>query len=203
MPKDLVPSVARSSCIRSRRAIRDMIHANLSGGMVVFRTIILVLMTFAIVAACDRSTWPPNRAQLARIFDQKKATFVQFEQEMAADGLLRMSPGVFSEMARNPTIPSLPSDQASKYLSLFDRAQMFVSIVRLKEATQFELMIENVGPRLYLSRFIHTTADDSLPNCAPSMQQMACGTCSIHLERDWHLEYSWFPASPDAEAREC
>jgi len=140
---------------------------------------------------------------MARIFAQQKATFVALEREMTADGLLRMSPGVFSEMARNPAIPGLPSKQAAKYLGLFEQAQMFVSVVRRTEATEFELMIENVGPRLYLSRFIHTSADDTLPKCGPDMQHMACGTCSIRLERDWHLEYSWFPASPEAEARDC
>lgn len=169
----------------------------------VFRTIILVLMTFAIVAACGRSAWPPNRAQLARIFDQQKATFVEIEQEMAADGLLRMSPGVFSEMERNPTIPKLPSDQANKYVTLFDRTQMYVDVMRRGSSTEFELMIENVGPRLYLFRFIHTSQYDSLPNCAPDMQQMACGSCSIHLEKDWLLGYSWFPANPADEARDC
>ena len=171
--------------------------------MVIFRATILVLMTIAIVAACDRSTWPPDQAQLARIFDQQKATFVLIEQEMASDGLLRMSPDVFSEMARNPTIPKLPSNQANKYVSLFDRTQIYLNVMRLEESTKFELMIENVGPRLYLSRFIHTSTNDSLPNCAPAMQQMACGSCFIHLESDWLLEYNWFPANPDDEARDC
>ena len=180
-----------------------MIQANPSGGMVIFRTIILVFMTFAIVAACGRLAWPPNQAQLARIFDQQKATFVEIEQEMASDGLLRLSPGVFSEMARNPTIPKLPSDQANKYMTLFDRTQMYVNVMRSGASTEFELLIESVGPRLYLFRFIHTAKNDSLPNCAPDMQQMACGSCSIHLERDWLLKYSWFPANPDDEAREC
>jgi hypothetical protein len=87
----------------------------------IFRATILVLMTTSIVVACDRPTWPPNQAQLGRLFDQQKATFALIEQEMAADGLLRM----------------------------------------------------------------------------------ACGSCSIHLERDWILEYNWFPANPDDEAREC
>ena len=49
----------------------------------VFRTIILAFTTLAAVLACDRSTWPPNHAQMARIFEQQKATFVKLEQEMA------------------------------------------------------------------------------------------------------------------------
>ena len=122
---------------------------------------------------------------------------------MAADGLLRMSPGVFSEMARNSTIPKLPSNQVDKYLALFDRVQMFVSVVRLAESTEFELMIENVGPRLYLTRFIHSAQDNTLPNCVLTMDQLACGTCSIKLERGWLVEYNWFPANPDEEARQC
>ena len=58
-----------------------------------------------------------------------------------------------------------PSNQADKYLALFDRVQMFVSVVRLAESTEFELMIENVGPRLYLTRFIHSAQDNTLPKC--------------------------------------
>jgi len=160
-------------------------------------------MIIAAVPACDRSTWPPNQAEMARIFEQQKATVVALEHEMAVDGFLRMSPGVFSEMARNPTIPKLPSNQADKYLALFDRVQMFVSVVRLAESTEFELMIENVGPRLYLTRFIHTAKDNTLPKCVLTMDQLACGTCSIELEQDWLVEYRWFPANPDEEARQC
>ncbi len=165
---------------------------------------ILVLFILAIAAACDRSTaWPPQRAQLAQVFDQQKATFVLIEQEMAADGLLRMGPALFAQSARNPTIPKLPSNQAKKYLDLFERVEMFVSVVRHDESTEFELLIENIGPRLYVSRFIHGAQYEPLPNCAPTMQEMACGSCSIHLERDWLLEYNWFPASPEDEARDC
>jgi len=140
---------------------------------------------------------------MADLFEQKKAVFLEIEREMAADGLLRMSQGVFSEMARNPTIPTLPTNQANKYLALFDRTQMFVSVVRHDQSTEFELIIENVGPRLYLSRFIHATTFKSLPKCAANMEQMACGSCAIELERDWQLEYSWFPADPDEEASRC
>lgn len=140
---------------------------------------------------------------MVRIFEQQKATFVELEHEMTVDGFLRMSPAVFSEMARNPTIPKLPSNQADKYLALFDRVQMFVSVVRLADSTEFELMIENVGPRLYLTRFIHSAQDNNLPKCVLTMDQLACGTCSIELEQDWLLEYRWFPADPDEEARQC
>lgn len=140
---------------------------------------------------------------MTRLFERQKANFLEIEHEMATDGLLRMSPGVFSEMARNPTIPKLPSKQAEKYLTLFDRAQMFVSVVRRDESTEFELMIESVGPRLFLSRFIHSATFEPLPKCAATMEQMVCGSCSIHLESDWQLEYSWFPANPEEEARRC
>jgi len=160
-------------------------------------------MAISITVACGRSTWPPNQAQLARLFDQQKATFERIEQEMTSDGLLRMGQGVLAETARNPTIPKLPSNKANKYVTLFDQTQMYLNVMRLGESTEFELLIQNVGPRLYLPRYIHTSVNDSLPNCAPAMQQMACGSCSIHLESDWLLEYSWFPANPDVEAREC
>ena len=168
-----------------------------------FRAAITFLIVILFAVACGRSTWPPNQAQLARLFVQQKATFVQIEQEMASDGLLRMGQGVLSETARNPTIPKLPSNQASKYVSLLDRTQMYLNVMRRKESTEFELLIQNIGPRLYLPRYIHTSTNGALPNCAPAMEQMACGTCSIHLERDWLLEYSWFPANPEVEAREC
>jgi hypothetical protein len=168
-----------------------------------FRAFILGFLSIAAVSGCERSTWPPNQAEMDRIFEQKKATFVELEQQMAADGLLRMSPGVFSEMERNPTILNLPSNQAEKYLTLFKQAQIFVSVVRHEEATEFEMMIESVGPRLYLSRFVHSALDRSLPKCAESMGQLACGVCGIDLERDWLVEHSWFPADPDEEARQC
>jgi hypothetical protein len=61
---------------------------------------------------------------------------VQIEQEMASDGLLRMGQGVLSETARNPTIPKLPSNQASKYVSLLDRTQMYLNVMRRKESTE-------------------------------------------------------------------
>jgi hypothetical protein len=169
-----------------------------------FQAAILISLTLAIATACDRSTaWPPHQAQLARVFDQQKATFELIEREMAADGLLRMGPAFFSRTARNPIIPKLPSSQADKYVTLFDSTQMYLSVTRLEQATEFELLIQNVGPRLYLSRFIHTSMDDSLLNCAPAMQHAACGACSIPLEAEWLLEYSWFPANPDDEARQC
>jgi len=173
------------------------------GGVLRVQAAILFLLILA-SASCDRSTaWPPHQAQLVRVFDQQKATFELIEQEMAADGLLRMAPAFFAKTARNPTIPKLPSNQADKYVTLFDSTQMYLSVTRLEQATEFELLIQNVGPRLYLSRFIHTTKDYSLANCAPAMQQTPCGACSIPLETEWLLEYSWFPANPDVEAREC
>jgi hypothetical protein len=169
------------------------------------RAAILILFTFVIAPACDRSAtaWPPHQAQLAHVFDRHKATFILIEQEMAADGLLRMAPALFSETARNPGIPKLPSNQVSKYVALFDSTQMYLYVTRLEQSTSFEMLIQNVGPRLYLSRFIHTAIDNSLRNCAPAMQHMACGSCSIPLEPEWLLEYDWFPANPEAEAREC
>ena len=167
------------------------------------QTAILFLLILAI-AGCDRSTsWPPHQAQLAQVFDQQKATFESIEQEMVADGLLRMAPAIFAETARNPISPELPSNQADKYVTLFDSTQMYLSVTRREQVTEFELLIRNVGPRLYLSRFIHTSTDYSLPSCEPAMQQAACGACSIPLETEWLLEYSWFPANPDDEAREC
>ena len=106
-------------------------------------------------------------------------------------------------MERHPTIPKLPSTQANKYAALFESTQMYLDVTRHEQSTAFELLLQNVGPRLYLSRFIHTYADDTLPNCSPMLQQHACGACSIRLEKEWLLEYSWFPANPEAEAREC
>lgn len=168
------------------------------------RAAILIMLMLAIATACEKSTaWPPHQAQLAHVFDQHKATFVLIEQEMAADGLLRMGPAIFARTARNPTVPKLPSKQNDKYVTLFDSTQMYLSVTRQEQSTEFELLIQNVGPRLYLSRFIHTTTEYSLPNCAPAMQQAACGACSIPLETEWLIEYSWFPASPEVEAREC
>ncbi len=128
---------------------------------------------------------------------------MRIEREMAADGLLRMAPALFSEASRNPGVPKLPSSQADKYAALFDSTQMYLYVTRLEQSTSFEMLIQNDGPRLYLPRFIHTTTDDALPNCAPAMQRTACGVCSIRLEAEWLLEYNWFPANPEVEAREC
>jgi hypothetical protein len=179
-------------------------NAGLPGNALRTRTIILIAIALHILVACDKSTaWPPNRAQLAQVFDQQKATFIVIEEEMVSDDLKRMGPVVFSQMERNPAIPKLPSTQASKYAALFESTQMYLDVTRLERSTAFELLLQNVGPRLYLSRFIHTSIDYALPNCAPAMQQASCGSCSIRLERDWLLEYSWFPANPEDEAREC
>lgn len=165
---------------------------------------ILVLFLVVIASACEQSTaWPPHQAELTHVFAQHKATFIVIEQEMAADGLLRMAPALFSEKARNPVIPKLPSSQSDKYATLFDSTQMYLYVTRLAESTSFEMLIQSDGPRLYLPRFIHTSRDGSLPNCRPAMQQQSCGACSIRLEDDWLLEYSWFPADPEVEAREC
>jgi len=180
-----------------------MILLPIGGETLILKTVTAGLVIAAIVSACGGSGWPPSQARTARLFEQQKETFLEIEREMAADGLLRMSPGVFSEMARNPTIPALPPKQATKYLTLFDRTQVFVSVVRHQHSTEFELLIENIGPRLYLSRFIHAATFESLPGCSAELQQLACGTCAIDLERDWQLEYSWFPADPDEEARRC
>jgi hypothetical protein len=114
-----------------------------------------------------------------------------------------MAPAIFAETKRNPGISKLPSPQLAKYAALFDTTQMYLYVTRLEQSTLFEMLIQNVGPRLYLSRFIHTSTNHALPNCAPSMQRMACGACSIRLEGEWLLEYNWFPANPEVEAREC
>ncbi len=80
---------------------------------------------------------------------------------------------------------------------------MYLDVTRNGRSTAFELLLQNVGPRLYLSRFIHTSSHNALPDCAPAMQRTSCGACFIKLESEWLLEYSWFPADPEIEAREC
>ena len=178
--------------------------ASLQGEELKIRAAILFSITFAFVAACEQSTaWPPRQAELSHVLAQQKATFMLIEQEMAADGLLRMAPALFSEEARNPGIPKLPNSQTDKYAALFDSTQMYLYVTRHEQSTSFEMLIQNDGPRLYLPRFIHRPTDDSPPNCRPTMQRLACGACSIRLEADWRLEYSWFPANPEDEAREC
>jgi len=168
------------------------------------RVLVLVLMSAVIVSACDRSTaWPPNQRQLIRLFDQQKATLELIEQELEADGILRMGPSIFSTATRNPGLPKLPSNQENKYVVLFDRTQVFLNVIRHRHATEFELLIQNDGPRLFLPRFVHTETNGALPDCSPTMEQMACGSCAISLESDWLLEFDWFPASPDEEARLC
>lgn len=137
------------------------------------------------------------------LFEQQKETFIVIEEEMVADGLRRMGPAIYAETDRSPAVASLPSLQTDKYAALFDSTAVYLDVTRHAESTSFELLLQNVGPRLYLSRFIHTPADDELPICSPEMQRAPCGTCSIRLERDWLLEYNWFPADPEAEASEC
>lgn len=168
------------------------------------RALVLALMPAIFVAACDRATaWPPNQRQLIRLFDRQKATLELIEQEMVADGILRMGPSIFSEIARNPGLPKLPSSQESKYIALFDSTQVYLNVVRHQHATDFELLIQNDGPRLFLPRFVHTDMNGTLPDCAATMEQMACGECAVSLESNWLLEFDWFPASPDEEARLC
>lgn len=137
------------------------------------------------------------------IFDQQKTTFMVIEEEMASDGLNRMGPVIYSQTDITPTIPKLPSTQADKYAALFESTQMYLDVTRNDRSTAFELLLQSVGPRLYLSRFIHTSSQHLLPGCAPLMQHASCGACFIELESEWLLEYDWFPADPDAEAREC
>ena len=167
-------------------------------------TSVPILIVLALGAACDGAPeWPPHQDKLALLLDQQKNTFIVIEEQMAADGLLRMGPAIYAEKARSPAIPKLPSGQTEKYVALFQSTQVYLDVTRSEQSTAFELLLQNVGRRLYLSRFIHTTTDDDLPNCAPAMRRASCGACSIRLESDWLLEYSWFPANPEDEAREC
>lgn len=122
---------------------------------------------------------------------------------MEADGILRMGPSIFSEIERNPGLPKLPASQESKYVRLFDSTRVYLNVVRHRDATEFELLIQNDGPRLFLPRFVHTDANRASPDCSTAMEQMACGGCAVSLESDWLLEFDWFPASPDEEARLC
>lgn len=168
------------------------------------RATIPVLIALGIAAACSRSgDWPPHQDQLARVFDQQKAIFVVIEAEMAADGIKRMGPAIYAETDRSPVLQELPPGQTEKYMALFDSTQIYLDVTRFEGFTRFELLLQNVGPRLYLSSFVHTIVDDRLPKCTTAMQRAACGACSIRLESGWLLEYDWFPADPEAEAREC
>ncbi len=156
------------------------------------------------LAACTESTaWPPNRSQLLHIFDQQKATFIVIEEEMASDGLTRMGPVIYSQTGSSPIVPKLASARATKYAEMFESTQMFLDVTRNDRTTAFELLLQNVGPRLYLSRFVHTSSHVALPGCVPAMQHASCGACTIEIESEWLLEYSWFPADPETEAREC
>lgn len=162
------------------------------------------LVTLAMSVACDSATeWPPHQDELELLLDQQKNTFVVIEEEMEADGLIRMGPAIYADSTRSLVMPKLPSSQTEKYVALFESTQIYLDVTRGEEATAFELLLQNVGPRLYLSRFVHRTTDDELPTCAPAMRRAACGTCSIRLESDWLLEYSWFPADPEVEAEKC
>lgn len=169
-----------------------------------FRILVLLLLTTAFVSACDRSTeWPPSQRPLIQLFDRQKATLELIEQEMETDGILRMGPSIYTETARNPLLPKLPSAYENKYLELFDSTHVYLNVVRHRHATEFELLIQNDGPRLFLPRFVHTDSNGTFPECSATMEQMACGGCSVRLGSDWLLEFDWFPASPDEEARLC
>ncbi|MDX1404647.1 MAG: hypothetical protein R3192_08915 [Woeseiaceae bacterium] len=168
------------------------------------RTIILAVLALLFLTSCDRSpAWPPNRSELMYVFDQHKSTFELIEREMSADGLRRMGPVIYSQTHSTPTIIKLPSGQASKYQALFGRTQMFIDVTRHEQSTAFELLLQNDGTRLYLSRFVHAAVPKGLPRCASVMQAASCGACAIRIERGWMLEYDWFPADPEVEAREC
>ncbi len=189
---------------REQPDIRDMIASSAAGDALRLTATILASIAVALTAACDRSpAWPPNQTQLRYIFDQQKQTFIVIEEEMSVDGLKRMGPVLYTQTGSTPTIQKLPSMQARKYEALFESTQMYLDVTRLEHSTAFELLLQNIGPRLYLPRFIHTLERVALPGCAAAMQYAACGACIIRLENDWLLEYSWFPADPEAEARDC
>ena len=172
--------------------------------MLKLHLLVTLLMTIAFVSACDRSTaWPPNQRQLIRLFDQQKATLELIEQEMEADGIIRMGPGIFSDSIRSAGVPFIPSVQKNKYVDLFGRTQVYLYVVRNRNATVFELLIQNEESRLFVPRFVHTNSTGTLRRCSDAMEQMACGGCSVSLESGWLLEFDWFPANPDEEARLC
>lgn len=147
--------------------------------------------------------WPPQQDRLSKVFDAQRETLSVIEAEMAADGLKRMGPAIYAETERSPIVSELPRGQTEKYMALFDSTQIYLDVTRVDGSTRFELLLQNDGPRLYLPHFVHTTTGDRLPTCNSTMQGVACGSCSIRLENDWLLEYDWFPANPEAEAREC
>lgn len=172
--------------------------------MLIFRQTTPVLLVLGAIASCSNAgDWPPQQDRLSQVFDAQRETLIVIEAEMAADGLKRMGPAIYAETGRSPVALELPPGQNEKYMALFDSTQVYLDVTRVDGSTRFELLLQNDGPRLYLPRFVHTTTANRLPKCTSAMQGAACGACSIRLESDWLLEFDWFPANPETEAREC
>ena len=165
-------------------------------------------MLLLCLSACERTEtvgadWPPFQDQLNTVFDDHKATLALIEREMEADGLLRMGSAILSDSATNPFKPLLSNEQTQKYSALLQRTNMFLNVSRGEDATEFELLIRDVETRLYLIRFVHTSVSSPLPSCAPAMESSSCGSCSMPLEKEWLINFDWFPSDPEVEAQEC
>lgn len=163
------------------------------------------LLTAAALLAsgCENYDWPPFEQQLLEFFAEHKSSLEELEHEMAADGYRRMNARILSGAMSHPVAPAIDEDTAAKYRRLLDRGDRELSVVRYRDATEFEMLTRPVGTSLYLFRYVRDTADGAPSECEASMREDPCGKCSIELGGDWRLEYDWFPQDLDEEARKC
>jgi hypothetical protein len=168
-----------------------------------FRNTAIVATSLAILLACARPDWPPQVAELREQFLAGKAVFLEIEQEMVRDGLMTMSPSKVSGGVRHPDFPALTPIQEEKYRNILDRAHIYINVDRSDEQTQFDLVSQEHRGRLYLFTFVHNFGAPLPYDCSESDRNDDCGYCSVDLDDDWFLTFTWVPDSGQTEIGQC
>ena len=164
-----------------------------------------LLLLSSTLASCGQFEWPPHKSEFRELFAEMRATFVSVEEEMRKDDLVELTRGHLDGTERERLVPvqsPLTEAQRIKYKALLgDRAGFLFQA----ESTYFSAntYIPTAHNNHYTFWFVRSDSPHEPQICTAEMKQVACGGCSIAIDSEWFMSWSWFPDDVDLMDESC
>jgi hypothetical protein len=168
--------------------------------------VLVSLSLLLFITSCERWSWPPYERSARALFEENKELFEAIRQNMESDDLEFMSDAYARGRNRvragqEPAI--LSAELQAKYSALVDERSAFQF-----ELTEDHFIVDVSSPSLrdyYLNfSYVRGVIDRSIPRCSEaSVKDAACGSCSVPMNADWTMFWSWFPKRGEDEDESC
>jgi hypothetical protein len=108
-----------------------------------------------------------------------------------------------TERKRQPPLQlPLTESQRSRYREILGDQDAFQFIVEPSEFTA-SVYIPPAHGNDYAFWFVRTNEPENLVQCSSETMEVMCGGCSIAIDSEWHMSWSWFPIGSEVMDESC